>query len=99
VLCRRRTAKKDHDRSRDEAVAFSHGQPVLCPMRLSLHCWCALSGALAKRGSQVRTASPSRPFQRGRLVRQGRYSRQAARRSAPTVGYECYGSIQVPCTS
>jgi hypothetical protein len=29
VLCRRRTAKKDHDRSRDEAVAFSYGQPVL----------------------------------------------------------------------
>src|SRR6516162_8449216 len=31
--------------SLDDAVAFSYGQPVLCPTGTLTRCWCALSGA------------------------------------------------------
>jgi len=54
----------------------------------------------ARRGQtwQGRISEPA-VLTRGRLVRQGRYSRRAARRSAPTVGANRADLSQVPCTT
>jgi hypothetical protein len=53
----------------------------------------------AAAGSHSRAGSPSRPFLQGRLVRRVRYSRRAARRSAPTKVMHRMDRLQVPCTS